>query len=1117
MKRFKRYSLPALLTLTVLTTLFFLFSGVVGAQPNASQARSPIPGHLIPALQGHSPTGDADGQKTLNLTISLRLADPAGLQTLINAQNDRSSALYHQYLTPQQFTGRFAPSQAHVDAVIAYLRSQGLSVGSVAANRLSIKASGTVASIEQAFNVHIANYSLNGHTVYAPTNEPSVPSSLAGMILNIGGLDNTSTPHRIGAVTVQTPLQPARGPDGGYAPNELRTAYDMNSLISQADGTGQTVAIAELDGYIPSDVDFYLSHYGLGSSKYTNVLVDGALNIPSVLGGALEVELDMEVVSAIAPGANQEIYIAPNTFQGFLDLFNQIVVDNTAKVVSDSWGLCEAETGSSAMQAFDAVFAQGAAQGQAFYAASGDAGAYDCGDTTLGVDFPASDPNVVGVGGTQLNVGTNGTYSSESAWACPPPGPNNLCTQAVSGFAKGFGGGGGVSSLWPRPAYQTGPGVNTGSGAPRQVPDVSADASNVTPYSEYCTDSSGCLGLGWISVFGTSAAAPLWAGITADLNQYLIAQHSPTLGSASAALYWLFNTSHPYAAYHDVKTGNNLFYSAGTGYDLATGIGTPDVWNIARDFVAAAPTVSPNPLYLVTETAVNPPPQTVTIANTGFKPFNWSLGALDSQITPSATSGTVAANSTQQITLTFNLSSFAHPFTTTMTVNDADGVIPAITVPITVVPASISKTWYFAEGFTGTGFTEYLTLANPNDNDNVVTVQYLLQNAAPITKQFTLQANSRATINVNSTIDGVGPNQNVSMVVTGTLPLIAERPMYFNFGGKIPGGSDVLGATSLSQDFDFGYLDTTANHSTYLTILNQDPINEMDVQITYFSASGAPTIINHTVSANSRGTVNVNAEGLPQGTYSALVHLSLPGLVERPLYLKDATTGFTGAADVVGVAQPLPDWDFAEGFVSSTFTERYILSNPSTTDTATGTITFFLDSGSPVTTNFTLTPGQQKTILVNSLLTGNNSAHVHADHDILAERFMSFKFGTSIPGATDVLGAGQPSNLFEFAEGFTGTGFSEYLTIANPNASQAATVQVTFLPSDGSAPLVRVYTIAPSTRFTLNTATVITSAFKNRSFSMVVESNVSIVAERPMYFNFPGGRTGGSDVVGYQP
>src|SRR5579883_2733653 len=195
MRRPKKLALPALLTMTVLATLFFLFAGFASAR-SAPGGRNPIPGYQIPALNGKTPLGATDGQQTLHLIISLNLSDPAGLKALIAAQNDRHSPLYHQYLTPQQFTERFAPSQASVDAVVAFLRSQGLTVQSVAANRLSIDAVGTVAAVEQAFQVQISNYSLNGKTVYAPSTTPSVPASLAGKILNIGGL--ITSPHPTG-------------------------------------------------------------------------------------------------------------------------------------------------------------------------------------------------------------------------------------------------------------------------------------------------------------------------------------------------------------------------------------------------------------------------------------------------------------------------------------------------------------------------------------------------------------------------------------------------------------------------------------------------------------------------------------------------------------------------------------------------------------------------------------------------------------------------------------------------------------------------------------------------------------------------------------------------------
>ncbi len=1121
MRRPKKLALPALLTMTVLATLFFLFAGFASAR-SAPGGRNPIPGYQIPALNGKTPLGATDGQQTLHLIISLNLSDPAGLKALIAAQNDRHSPLYHQYLTPQQFTERFAPSQASVDAVVAFLRSQGLTVQSVAANRLSIDAVGTVAAVEQAFQVQISNYSLNGKTVYAPSTTPSVPASLAGKILNIGGLDNVSTPHRLGSLA---PQAPATGPGGGYTPSELRTAYDMNSLISHADGTGQTVAIAELDGYIPSDINTYLSFYHLGSAKYTNVLLDGASGNPTAAGDAIEVELDMEVVSAIAPGAAQKIYIAPNTFQGFLDIFNQIVIDDTAKVTSNSWGLCEFQTGTAAMQAFDNVFAQGAAQGQAFFSSSGDDGSADCFSTSnppitaLAVEFPASDPFVVGVGGTTLNTGNGGTYGSETVW-------NNS-----------FGSdGGGLSSFFSQPSYQTGPGVtNMFSNGKREVPDVSADADPATGYSEYCTDPTGCLSLGWIKVGGTSAAAPLWAGVATDINEYLTNQGKPTLGSASAQLYQVFNTPQALTAYHDITLGNNDNiginngdYPATAGYDMASGIGTPDVWNLARDIAGDVPTLTPTIIYLTTMPGVNPAPQTLTIQNNSVNPYNWSLSTLPAWLSADVTSGTVAAGASQQVTLSFNLGNSPQTYTTNLSVKDANSAFNPFPVQVVVVAANVSKTWYFAEGYTGGSFQTWLTLANPGATDAHVTVDYLLNHGTPVQKSYLVKANSRFTILVNSEI---GNNLEVSMVVTSDQPIIAERPMYFtytNLPSPVPGGSDVVGATSLSQDFDFGYLDTTKGHDdTWLTILNPDPTNAMTVTIQYFSqAGGTPTQITHTVAANSRGTVFVNGD-VPSGQYSALVHLSLPGLVERPLYLKDSTTNFTGSADVIGVAQPQTDWYFAEGYVSSTFTERYIVSNP-TTNVADVTVTFFQGSGAPVTTSFSLNPGAQHIVLVSQFVQGNNSAHVGSTNGvaILAERFISFKYtgptGTtssaSIPGASDVLGANAPGNLFYFAEGYTGGQFAEYLTIENPDPTNTAVVTVTFLSANGQAPLVRVYTVAPSTRFTLFTNGVL----NNQSFSMVVESNVAIVAERPMYFVYTGTSgtlhdTGGSDVIGYQP
>lgn len=604
-----RWTIIALVATMMMMPGLILNVGSVVAKATTSTAASGrvvIPGHMVPALNHHSPMHFSASNRQLQLSIALNLRNENELNTLLKEQNNPASPLYHQYLTPQEFTNFFGPTTDTVNQVVSYLRSQGLHVGSISSNHTLIDASGSVATVDKAFAVSIQDYSYNGRTVFAPAADPSVPSSLSGMILNISGLDDVAHYHPL------TNATPKLGPNGGFAPSDLRAAYDMNPLLSSADGTGQTVAIFELDGYKASDVTTYLNQFGLGSAKFSNVLVDGATG--SAGAGAIEVELDMEVVSAIAPGATQKIYIGPNSNSGVNDTYNRIVTDNIAKVTSTSWGECESDSGNSELTTLDNIFAQAAAQGQSIFAAAGDAGAFDCGTTTLAVDSPADDPNVVGVGGTNLQVGSGSTYSSESVWS------NSSDT---SRGPEGVGGGGGLSSFFAKPSYQSGPGVD--SNTSRHVPDVSADADPATGYAVFCSvTAAGCpASNSWIVVGGTSAAAPLWAGVSVDTNEFLASQGKATLGNANATLYRLFNTTQTFAAYHDITTGNNLHYSATTGYDLASGIGSPDVWNFARDAAnisggGGTPTPTPTPSPTPSPT---PPGGTVSqlLGNPGFE------------------------------------------------------------------------------------------------------------------------------------------------------------------------------------------------------------------------------------------------------------------------------------------------------------------------------------------------------------------------------------------------------------------------------------------------------------------------------------------------------------------
>jgi subtilase family serine protease len=588
-------------------------------------SRALLSGHAVPLIQQAHLVQNTDPTQQLNLSIGMQLRNSSDLDSLLSAIYDPNSSQYHQYLTPDQFNQLFAPTSDQVQQVVSYLQSQGMTVTSVAPNNLLIDATATVAQVQQAFSVQINTYQAGNHTFYANTASPSVPTSISQLITSIGGLDNSVQYHPLYQRMIKhfQNYGAALVAPAGFGPKDVSGAYNATPLQNSGIlGDNQSVALFELDGYQPSDVTQYFQNYGLATPNISNVLVDGFNGAPGQ--GAIEVELDMEVVGALAPHANQIVYEGPNTTQGLNDTYNQIVHDNKAHIVSISWGLCEAYSGTAELQTLDTIFKQGAAQGISFFAAAGDSGAYDCGDGTLGVDSPASDPYITGVGGTNLQLNA-GAYGSESVWS----NPND--TQRSP---NGAGGGGGVSNTFAKPSWQTGSGVQNGN---REVPDVSADADPATGYATYCTViNAGCPSTGWITVGGTSAAAPLWAGSMALIDQYLQSQGKAVVGSANPALYNLFNTQQQSPVFHDITSGNNLHYAATTGYDMASGIGSPDVNNIAHDFASSgsgnSPTPtptsvpSPTPTSVPSPTPTNPPtptptpaPPPVLIQNGGFE------------------------------------------------------------------------------------------------------------------------------------------------------------------------------------------------------------------------------------------------------------------------------------------------------------------------------------------------------------------------------------------------------------------------------------------------------------------------------------------------------------------
>jgi kumamolisin len=536
---------------TVASIPLLAFAGGVaaGAEPEAQAV--PLVASAAPGLEQAARTGPEDTAKRLSVAVSLNLRDEGELDALLGRISDPASPEHGHYLTPEQFRDRFAPTAQQADTVAEYLRAQGLTA-SISGNRLVVDATGTVADIERAFGTTVSRWHdrAENRDFTANDTEVSLPRSVAGLVTGVVGLNDHYARHH-SDVRPNAP-RVGSGPSGGYTPAELRGAYTIDPLLAGGvNGSGQKIGLIEFAGFEQANITAFDQYYRTDSPTPTVRPVDGGND---TLGDAqVEVELDIEVAHAIAPKAATVVYEAPNSDAGEVDLWNALVSDNVP-VVSSSWGLCELDRTAANISAVDKVAKQAAAQGISVLSAAGDSGAYDCErDGTanakkLAVDFPASDPYVTSVGGTSLTLGPQNGYGTESVW----------------NESGGWSGGGGYSSTFAKPSWQTGPGVRSTN--KRQAPDVSAAAAG----GEYSIYSQGR----WATVGGTSAAAPLWAAYFALYNQKAAAAGKPRLGLANPALYRVGGSSDRATAFHDVLTGNNRHYPATAGYDLASGWGS---------------------------------------------------------------------------------------------------------------------------------------------------------------------------------------------------------------------------------------------------------------------------------------------------------------------------------------------------------------------------------------------------------------------------------------------------------------------------------------------------------------------------------------------------------------
>jgi kumamolisin len=498
-------------------------------------------------------------------SLVLRLPGRAGLRRYLADAEDPSSPRFHRFLPAAAFGRRFGLPDPAVRAVMADARSAGLRVLQAYPQRTAIRVQGRAADVERFVGAGLGEFrDPAGRRYRAPLARPAVPAILRPYVSGLSGLD---TRPLIRPALPPGPL--ADVPPGGLKPEDLAKAYDIAPLYARGvHGEGQTVAIVSFATVGDADIQAYQRLLGIQSPGFEHVPVDGGNRQPDV-----EVALDIETVLGIAPSAKILNYEAPNDLGAFADVINRIVSDGRTKIVSMSWGLCESFWPPDARLAVSNAIDAAAAQGITIFVASGDNGGFDCQREDLtnhspSVSWPADSPSVVSVGGTLLSVNADGSYAGETGW---------------EDVLSNSGGGGGLDPIDRRPDFQQGPGVdNSASNGKRQIPDVSAAADPDSGYLVVFT-SKGSLREGIVG--GTSAATPFWAGSMALVQQLAAQRGAGPLGFVDPLLYQLAATPQTFPPFHDVTRGGNRLFDATPGWDYSTGLGSPDVFNLARDAV----------------------------------------------------------------------------------------------------------------------------------------------------------------------------------------------------------------------------------------------------------------------------------------------------------------------------------------------------------------------------------------------------------------------------------------------------------------------------------------------------------------------------------------------------
>jgi subtilase family serine protease len=627
-----------------------------------------VGGNVHPMARAEFDQGRVDPSMVMRLTITFKMtaAQEADLNALLAAQQDRGSADYHRWLTPEQFGNRFGLSQSDIGKVTAWLQSEGFRIEGVPPSRNMITFSGSAQQVESALHTEIHRYLADGKQHYANASNPSVPAAIGDVVLGFRGLNNFQLKPR--PLKKETPKF-SSGVSGNHfiTPPDFSTIYDVAPLYHQGlHGEGQKIVVVGQSDVALSDVRAFRTNSGLpandpqptNSSTSPNcpcvgLVVPGEADPGLVSGDIDEASLDVEWAGAIAYNATVIFVVGNPNNGGVVDAMNYAITANLAPVISTSYGACEPSFSSTDIDTLQNLLQQANAQGITVLAPAGDTGAADCDFNTnpnspvttstmgLAVDLPGAFQQVTSVGGTEFSEGAD---TASVYWQNPPCVLLNACSSAtasedvtpasaksyipegawndtntvVGGTSVGLSaGGGGASASIPKPAWQAGTGVpNDGA---RDVPDISFSASQLhdaylicsenfnasanPQFSPTCTNGFRNASDTLAAVGGTSVGPPAMAGIVALINQ--ATNHAQGSGNINPVLYPL--AAHGPAAFHDVTSGNNMVpfsppcvastqigYNAGTGYDLATGLGSIDAANLVSTWTSVAPASTAN-------------------------------------------------------------------------------------------------------------------------------------------------------------------------------------------------------------------------------------------------------------------------------------------------------------------------------------------------------------------------------------------------------------------------------------------------------------------------------------------------------------------------------------------